>query len=318
MRELIRRLEGRTLWLLGHAAQVWPIIAVGAVLWLTWNALGAIHIRDVRAVMQSLDQRWVWAAGAFTALNVSVMGLYDVIAFRQTRSPARERWRYGAVAFAWSNFLTLGPLAGPAIRFWLYAPAIDRAADLQGGVVAIAVAFTSGLAGWTAAVLLAPRLDANFAATAALALALTGLIAVVTARALLAAVARIGQREITTARPVEMAVVGWLDWLLASIAFVAVLHAASGGRALIPALRTFFVGQGIGLRQPGAGRFRQLRTPTGSRTCRCPRPPRRPSSPRSVSSTTSCRGRSRRCCCCRGRRAVRSGASKSRAPSSPA
>src|SRR5436190_2078562 len=91
------------------------------------------------------------------------MGLYDVFAFRHTRSQPLLRWRYGAVAFAWSNFLTLGPLAGPAIRFWLYAPAIDRAADLQRGVLAIAIAFTSGLAGWTLAVLLTARVRGGWA-----------------------------------------------------------------------------------------------------------------------------------------------------------
>jgi phosphatidylglycerol lysyltransferase len=232
--------------LLGHAAQVWPIVAVGVVLWLTWSALGAVHIREVRAVLRSLDSRWVWLAAAFTALNVSVMGLYDVIAFRHTRSPVWQRWRYGAVAFAWSNFLTLGPLAGPAIRFWLYAPAIDRAADLQGGVVAIAVAFSSGLAGWIVSVLVAPALGIGFPSTAVLALALTGLIVVLT-RGVLALIAHMSGTEVTPARSVEMALVGWLDWLLASVAFIAVLHAAGGGHALMPALRTFFIGQGIGL-----------------------------------------------------------------------
>ena len=246
MRESIRRLQGQTLWLLGHAAQVWPIIAVALVLWLTWAALGAIHIRDVRAVMRSLDARWIWAAGAFTALNVSVMGLYDVIAFRQTRSPIGQRWRYGAVAFAWSNFLTLGPLAGPAIRFWLYAPAIDRAADLQGGVVAIAVAFASGLAGWIVSVLVATRLGLGLPSTALLAFAITGL-AVILARGVLALIAHVRGDEVTPARSLEMALVGWLDWLLASIAFLAVLQAAGGGQALLPSLRTFFIGQGIGL-----------------------------------------------------------------------
>lgn len=245
MRNSIRRLQGRTLWLLGHAAQVWPIVAVGVVLWLTWAALGAIHIRDVRAVLRALDPRWIYAAAALTALNVSVMGLYDVIAFRDTRSPASERWRYGAVAFAWSNFLTLGPLAGPAIRFWLYAPAIDRAADLQGGVVTIALAFTSGLAGWIGGALLAPSLHIGYVATSALALVLTA-VAVVASRGVLSIVGQLSGRDIAPARTIEMALVGWLDWLLASAVFIALLQATGAGD-IVSALRTFFIGQGIGL-----------------------------------------------------------------------
>ena len=98
-------------------------------------------------------------AAAATLLNIGVMGLYDVIAFEHTRSRWFERWRYGAVSFAWSNFLTLGPLAGPAIRFWLYRPAVDKPADLEGGVVSIATAFTAGLGGWALAAWLLPAVS---------------------------------------------------------------------------------------------------------------------------------------------------------------
>jgi phosphatidylglycerol lysyltransferase len=239
---------------LSHGAQVWPVVAIALVLWLTWGALHGIHIRDVRAALRALDIRWIAAAAAITVLNVVVMGLYDVVAFRQTRSPARQRWRYGAVAFAWSNFLTLGPLAGPAIRFWLYAPAIDRAADLQGGVIAIAVAFTSGLAGWTLAVLVAPRLGApGFLATATIAMVVTA-VAVAASRAAVAAIARVARREVSDARSSEMALVGWLDWFLASVAFLCVLR-AGGGEDVLPALRTFFIGQAIGLASLVPGGF---------------------------------------------------------------
>ena len=96
---------------------------------------------------------WIGAAALITLVNIGAMGLYDVVAFSHTRSKWTDRWRYGAVCFAWSNFLTLGPLAGPAMRFWLYRPAVEQLSDLHGGVIAVAVAFSSGLAGWTAAVL---------------------------------------------------------------------------------------------------------------------------------------------------------------------
>ena len=69
---------------------------------------------------------------------------------------AVERWRYGAVAFAWSNFLTLGPFAGPAIRFWLYRPTVEHSSDLETGVLSITIAFASGLVGWTLATFVVP------------------------------------------------------------------------------------------------------------------------------------------------------------------
>jgi phosphatidylglycerol lysyltransferase len=245
LRRRLGHIEGPSLWLLGHASRGWPVIAIAVILWFTWDALRAIHIRDVRTALGALDDRWVWAAAALTALNVAVMGLYDVVAFRHTRSPALERWRYGAISFAWSNFLTLGPLAGPAIRFWLYAPAIDRAADLQGGVLAIAMAFVSGLAGWSAAITIAPRASGGFALTATIALGCT-LIAVLVARWVLLAFDRVSGPGFRATRPFEMALVGWLDWLLASAAFLCAVRAAMASPPN-GTLRTFFWGQIVGL-----------------------------------------------------------------------
>ena len=245
------RLEGVGLWTLSHGASLWPAIAIAVVLGLTWNTLRGVHIRDVRAAMQSLDASWIAAAAGFTALNVAVMGLYDVVAFRDTRSSALERWRYGAVAFAWSNSLMLGPLAGPAIRFWLYASAIDRAADLRGGIVAITIAFTAGLAGWTMAVVIATRLHAAMAFTAILALGGT-LIVVIALRWVAARLENVAFAS--SARVFETAVIGWLDWLLAAAAFLCAVRAGHGGTAESP-LPAFFFGQVVGIASLTPGGF---------------------------------------------------------------
>ncbi len=248
MRRLQRHLpraEGVLVWVVGVGSRVWPAIAIAVVLWLTWGSLRGIHMREVRTALRALDDRWLAAAAALTALNVVVMGLYDVVAFRHTRSPALQRWRYGAVAFAWSNFLTLGPLAGPAVRFWLYAPAIDRAADLQGGVVAIAIAFTAGLAGWTGAAVAIPRATFGFTATAVAALVLTSVVVFVV-RLVVLRLDRVGGPGFRSTRPIEMALVGWLDWLLAAAAFLCIVRS---GMVALPArtLVTFFYGQVVGL-----------------------------------------------------------------------
>lgn len=250
----LERLEGLGLWILSHGASVWPPIAIAIVLWFTWHTLRDIHIREVRAALRTLDPFWIGAACAFTALNVAVMGLYDVIAFRHTRSPALDRWRYGAVAFAWSNFLTLGPLAGPAIRFWLYAPAIDRAADLQGGVLATAIAFMSGLAGWTAAVLLAGPIHAGLPVAALIALAAT-LILVLAVRWVATRFADNVASSPVATQAVTIALVGWLDWLLAAAAFVCVVGAEHGPSDPLSSLPTFFLGQIVGLVSLAPGGF---------------------------------------------------------------
>src|SRR4029079_18010947 len=138
-------------WLLARAGRAWGLLVIAVVLALTWQALRGIHVHEVRVLLRSLDGRWLVAAGGITLANVAIMGLYDVIAFSRTRTSAAERWRYGAVAFCWNNFLTLGPLAGPAIRLWLYRGTVDGASALRSSIVSVVIAFSAGLIGWTLA-----------------------------------------------------------------------------------------------------------------------------------------------------------------------
>src|SRR5713226_3709107 len=151
------RFERVSTWLVAHAARAWGGLVVAVVLALSWNALRGIHMRDVRVTLRGLDDRWLMAAALITVVNIAIMGLYDVLAFKHTRTRAFNRWRYGAVAFCWSNFLTLGPLAGPAIRLWLYRDSVNDLSELHAGIVSIVVAFTSGLAGWAFAALIVDR-----------------------------------------------------------------------------------------------------------------------------------------------------------------
>ena len=117
---LTSALENSGLWLLGHASRLWPFIVLAIGLVLSWEAMRRIHPRDFSTALHALDPRWLAAAGLVTLVNIGAMGLYDVVSFRHTRSRWTDRWRYGAFCFAWSNFLTLGPLSGPAMLFWLY------------------------------------------------------------------------------------------------------------------------------------------------------------------------------------------------------
>jgi len=244
------------LWVLGNAPKVLPVVVVGLVGLLSWSALRSIHPREVRAALHALDPFWLGVATLATLLNIGVMGLYDVIVFEHTRSRWLERWRFGAVSFAWSNFLTLGPLAGPAIRFWLYRPAVDRPSDLEGGVVAIATAFTAGLAGWTVAAWLMPAAGTPIwdAALMAVALGLT-LVSVYVARAVVNRIERLATPTGGAVAALHLALVGWLDWLLASFAFTACLRATLGEIPLIESIRIFFFGQAIGLASLVPGGF---------------------------------------------------------------
>lgn len=238
------RIQSAAVWTLGHAVRLWPFALFVIVFILSWHTLRDVHTRDVRAALHALDLRWLAVAGGLTVANVGIMGLYDVIAFRNTRATPGERWRYGAVSFAWSNFLTLGPLAGPAIRFWLYRPSVDRLQDLHAGVLTVTIAFVSGLIGWTAAVLLFGHLP--FAIIAAAALAIVLLVAYI-ARAAAGRIERLSELAAVSARTVELGVVGWLDWLLAVVAFVACVRATGALVALPSIVSSFFQGQAVGL-----------------------------------------------------------------------
>lgn len=235
-------------WLLGHASRFVPVIVVSLVVAATWQALRQVHPREVAAVLRVMDPAWLTIAGAITLANIGVMGLYDVVAFEHTRAPARERWRYGAVAFAWSNFLTLGPFAGPAIRFWLYRPAVEHTADLENGVLSITIAFASGLIGWTVASLL---VTAN--GTLAHAVLLAAVAAVIVYAAVFAGrliAVRVERFDDIDPRPraaVGPALIGWLDWFLASMAFLACLRATGASLSQVESVRSFFFGQAIGL-----------------------------------------------------------------------
>lgn len=250
------RLRGAFVWSLGNGAAIWPFAVFALLLAMSWGALRQIHPWAVRAAIRQFDAPWLVIAALVTAANVAVMGLYDVVAFRHTRCGWRERWRNGAVAFAWSNFLTLGPLAGPAVRLWLYRKDVDDLSELHGGIAAIAAAFISGLIGWAGAALIFGRLSdaAGGGAAGALLLGIAAfllvLLTTMAARPLARRMAANGNETPATTpfpRAIELALLGWLDWLLASGVFVACFHAAGSGRAAAGELRDFFLGQAIGV-----------------------------------------------------------------------
>lgn len=231
--------------MLGHASRVWPLVVLAVVIALTWTGVRQVHPREFSAALHGLDRRWLIGAGLVTAVNVAAMGLYDVVAFAHTRTSWSDRWRYGAVCFAWSNFLTLGPLAGPAMRFWLYRPSVDDRSDLHDGVIEVATAFSAGLAGWTVAVLLGAGIGLAAPAVAGAAF-VCALVGVATARAFVHWRRHDGSMP-DAARVLTLAAIGWLDWLLAVTAFDLCLRAGGSSALAGDVARTFFFGQVLGV-----------------------------------------------------------------------
>src|SRR6266850_5838237 len=146
---------------LGSAGRWWPFLLVGAVAFLGWEELRRIDLNQVRQALHSLSGPWLLVASALTLLNLALLGCYDLVTLEGSPVPRAARWGLGTLAFTWSNFLTLGPIAGPAIRFWLYRPYGVDGAVLRGAIVANIVAFAPSLGvcfigSWTLNATLAP------------------------------------------------------------------------------------------------------------------------------------------------------------------
>jgi phosphatidylglycerol lysyltransferase len=234
-------------WLLAHLGQLWPLLVAVVLGVVSWEALHSVDGNAIRVALRATDRWWVAAAAALTVVNVAVMGMYDVFALRRAGVRARRRWIFGVLAFAWSNFLTLGPVAGPAIRFWLYRSEGAGRGVLQHGIAYITVAFATALLAWVLAAGIG--LQADDATVGLVVLVLVPLVAIVMGLGLRALQRRLRTRFGWAKMPapwVRLVLLGVLDWGLAGAVFLCILRAA-GADADGPALVRFYLGQAIGI-----------------------------------------------------------------------
>jgi phosphatidylglycerol lysyltransferase len=228
---------------------IWPWLVVGVVAWLGWQEVQRIDLLAVRQVLHDTRAGLLLALLAFTGFNLALAGLYDVAALGPLDRPPRmeDRWGVGVVTFAWSNFLTLGPLAGPALRLWLYKPLGVEGKRSRSALSAIMASFSLGLLGWCAAAAVPlPEEIESFAARVAL-----GVIAAGIAAGVLRILPRLPLLP-RTFRAWEgsspaLAAVAAADWLLAWVVFHLAVFGIHSDIAPALSLRAFFLGQVIGL-----------------------------------------------------------------------
>ena len=226
--------------LLGSLRRWWPLLCIAVVLALGWEELRSIDLHAVRDSLKSLAPGWLLAAFAVTLVNIALLGVYDLITLRGTSVPPLARWGFGSLAFVWSNFLTLGPIAGPAIRFWLYRPYGLEAGALRAAIVATMIAFSAGLGACLLAAWFLPPLWGMLAAAVLLALLAVGL-------------GRLGRLErLPSWLRRDRASWSWLflvalfDWVLAAAAFGSAMRATGQPIPASVVGRVFFQGQAIG------------------------------------------------------------------------
>ncbi len=242
--------------LAARLAPLWPWIILAVIAWLGWHELRQVDVAAVRGLLRQTDADLVLLLLAATAANLAVFGLYDVVALGPlSRPPAPgARWTAGVVSFAWSNFLTLGPLAGPALRLWLYRSLGVERHRSRSALTSILAALSLALLGWCGA--MAVPLPGRIAAAAGAAGVVGARCSLVVGSWVLAAATLRALPRLRLApaavrgwegHPAALAAVASLDWVIAWGVFHLALAGLHGGIDPWISVPAFFVGQLIGL-----------------------------------------------------------------------
>lgn len=229
-----------------RVGRVLRIVLPLGVAWLVWHELHALNYGEIRADAVRADRRLLGLGVVTTFATLAIMGLYDVIAFDDhAKLPKWRRWCAGALIFAWTNFLTLGPVGGPALRFLVYRRAGVTPAEMVRSLARMYVGVFAGLGAWLAVVL--PSWEwLGFWMRA-------GAAAVLAPTASAAALAVLGRLHRLTASPgsarraAVLGFIGFLDWGFVALTFV--LAARSLGVDVPDGhmVRTLLVGHAAGI-----------------------------------------------------------------------
>lgn len=222
------------------------IVVPLCVLALAAGELARVDWRQALVELGSARAIPIGCAAALTIACVTSMGLYDVIAYDVgTRLDTRGRWRLGALICAWTNFLAIGPLAGPALRLHFYRRAGLDVRGVLRGLAGVYAGMFSGLVAWIAAVF-AP-LGGAAGETWVRALS-TALVAPLVSLAIGAAIGRY-RREYGRSDRRAFLLLGWvgaLEWAFVVSVFALVGRAIGAVDSFEEMARTFFIGHVAG------------------------------------------------------------------------
>lgn len=225
---------------------------------LVWGELTRLDWPQVYGEMAEANFLLLVAAGVVVAANVAAMGLYDAVSFPSApRLGFARRWGLGSLCFAWSNFLTIGPIGGPALRFFVYGRYGLSPVQVARGLGAQYVGFAGGLIGWLVASALPVTGAGGVALRAGLALVLAVTLAIAFRRLALAYFERRARRQpsahagaleqLRSIRAIPLGLVGFLDWGCSLTAFWMVARAAGMALSAGGAARTFLGGHLVGM-----------------------------------------------------------------------
>lgn len=229
------------------------------VIWLVWGELTRLDWPQVRAEMANANFLLLALAALVVVGNVAAMGLYDAVSFPGTpKLGFTKRWGLGSLCFAWSNFLTIGPIGGPALRFLVYGRHGLSASQVARGLGAQYMGFAGGLIGWLCASMLPVDGVPGLIIRAGFALVLSLAITIAIRRIVLHILDRRTMRnqagetggtldQFRRIRPTALGLVGFLDWGFSLLAFSIVAWSAGMPLTTDTAAKTFLGGHLVGM-----------------------------------------------------------------------
>lgn len=238
------------------------------VLALVWRELRGMDWTSARDALARGDPRLIAFGVLATAFTLSAMGCYDVLSFpasggrgsaRAAGSAARgeaappraalsrlQLWRTGALIFAWMNFLTLGPIGGPALRMYFYRKVGMSAAEIASGLSRLYIGMFSGLAGWIIAALL-PKIDADSIVIRALFAAGIAVSLSVGVSAALGWKGPLAGSRFSRRRSAALGLIGACDWGGMLLTFFLVGRAVGVEIGWLPTARAIYLGHAAGM-----------------------------------------------------------------------
>ncbi len=228
------------------------ILIVFLVLLLVYHEIRKLNIHMVRQALEKSDPVFIAAGIALAFLALAVMGLYDALAFPSGddgRLTFRKRWGIGSLVFAWTNFVSMGPLGGPALRLLVYKKFGLTGSQIASGLMAHYIGMNGGMAGWMAAAWVAlPGTADCLAVRILLAAAGSVVFTHVAGRVAAAAMNRFSGKRVVVSVPLSgLGLVSFFDWGLMLASFGAFIHAVGIEIPVSAAARTVFTGQLAGV-----------------------------------------------------------------------
>ncbi len=237
--------------LLHWAKFIAQIVVPIGVVWLVWFELKTIDVRQTRAALHEASLGPLAAAVLSAGLTLGVMGLYDVVSFGSTPTMrGGHRWRLGVLIFAWTNFLTLGPIGGPALRLLFYRRAGMEPGAIVRGLGRMYGAIFTGLGGFLLASLVPLPDGLSAAVNVSLRVAMAAALAMAMAHGLRLAALRVGRLRADVpsgATVTRLVVVAMLDWIGVTTTFCLVARSLGIQMAIPDIMRALFLGHAAGM-----------------------------------------------------------------------